>query len=132
MSKLSPIVALIILVVCAQSWAATALLPPIPKGNVTITLDPIATGLGAPDYAISPPNDPTRLFVIDQAGQLRLIQNGVMQSTPALNISSRLSGNFNSANEERGFLGLAFDPNYNNPASIGFHTIYTYDSEPNG
>jgi glucose/arabinose dehydrogenase len=133
-SRVSPIIALIVGITASQSQAATALLPPIPKGDVTITLDPIATGLGAPDYAISPPDDPTRLFVIDQAGQLRLIQNGVLQPTPALNISARLSGNFANANEERGFLGLAFDPNFNSPdpSAVGYHTIYTYDSEPNG
>jgi hypothetical protein len=34
-----------------------------------------------------------------------------------------------SANDERGFLGLAFHPGFNNPASPGFRTLYTYTSE---
>ena len=32
-------------------------------------------------------------------------------------------------NDERGFLGLAFHPGFNNPASPGYHTLYTYNSE---
>src|SRR5207245_7722551 len=33
-----------------------------------------------------------------------------------------------NANEERRFLGVAFHPGFNNPASPGFHTLYTYES----
>ncbi|MCX6929950.1 MAG: PQQ-dependent sugar dehydrogenase, partial [Verrucomicrobia bacterium] len=32
-------------------------------------------------------------------------------------------------NDERGFLGLAFHPGFNNPLSPGFQTLYTYNSE---
>ena len=32
-------------------------------------------------------------------------------------------------NDERGFLGLAFHPGFNNPASPGYQTLYTYNSE---
>ena len=34
-----------------------------------------------------------------------------------------------NANDERGFLGLAFHPGFNDPASPGFRTLYTYNSE---
>src|SRR5689334_3496423 len=113
------------------------LLPSIPLGNIAIGLSPVATGLGAPDYGISPPGDTSRLFVIDQGGLLRVIQNGSLLSTPALDIRSRVqiapvgTGPLNpaNANDERGFLGLAFHPGFNDPASPGFHTLYTYDSE---
>jgi glucose/arabinose dehydrogenase len=86
--------------------------------------------MAAPDYAISPPGDTSRMFVIEQAGQLKLMTNGVLQAGNALDISSRLSGNFGSANEERGFLGVAFHPNFNGtPGTPGYHTLYTYSSE---
>src|SRR5262249_10973068 len=123
---------LVVLIGSTQGWGATAGLPPIQKGNITVTLDPIATGMAAPDYAISPPGDPTRLFVIEQAGQLRLIKSGVLQPGSALNISSQLAGTFSNANEERGFLGLAFHPDFNNASAPGFHKVYTYESEPVG
>ena len=40
-------------------------LPSIPQGTIAIGLTPIATGLGAPLYGISPPGDTSRLFVLD-------------------------------------------------------------------
>src|SRR4051812_38595587 len=115
-------------------------LPSIPLGNITIGLSPVATGLGAPDYGISPPGDASRLFVVDQNGLLRVIQNGSLLATPALDIKSRVqiapvgTGPLNpaSANDERGFLGLAFSPGFNNSSSPGFRTLYTYQSEALG
>jgi len=43
-------------------------LPPITNGTIHILLQPIATNLAAPDYAISPPGDTNRLFVVEQNG----------------------------------------------------------------
>jgi glucose/arabinose dehydrogenase/plastocyanin len=106
-------------------------LPAITNGNITLLLQPVATNLSAPDYAISPPGDRTRLFVIEQNGLLRVIENGVLSPTPALNIQSRVAPPLvpTNPNDERGFLGLAFHPGYTNPASPGYRTLYTYNSE---
>ncbi|MDB6017443.1 MAG: Glucose/sorbosone dehydrogenase-like protein [Pedosphaera sp.] len=106
-------------------------LPAITNGDITILLQPVATGLAAPDYGISPPGDTTRLFVVEQGGLLRVIQNGVLLPTPALDISSRVAPPLvpSNPNDERGFLGLAFHPGYTNPASPGYQTLYTYNSE---
>jgi glucose/arabinose dehydrogenase len=106
-------------------------LPSIPKGDIALTLQPTATGLAAPDYAISPPGDPNRLFVVEQNGLLRIIQNGTLLPGSALDISSRVQPPLvsSNANDERGFLGLAFSPDFNHPGTLGFHTLYTYNSE---
>jgi len=48
-----------------------------------------------------------RLFVVEQGGRIRLVKNGVLQATPFLNISARIS-----AGGERGLLGLAFPHDY--------------------
>jgi glucose/arabinose dehydrogenase len=106
-------------------------LPAITNGEISLLLVPVATGLAAPDYAISPPGDSTRLFVVEQNGLLRVIQNGSLLSQPALDIQSRVAPPLvtTNANDERGFLGLAFHPGYNNPGSPGFRTLYTYNSE---
>jgi len=106
-------------------------LPAITNGPISILLQPVATNLAAPDYAISPPGDTGRLFVVEQNGLLRIIQNGVLLAAPALDLTSRVqpplvAGN---PNDERGFLGLAFHPGFNNPASPGYQTLYTYNSE---
>ena len=113
-----------------QAWGALPGL--IPQGDIAIHLDTIATQMSAPDYAISAPGDPNRLFVVEQNGLLRVIQNGVLQPGSVLDIRNRMvfSGLPTvGLNEERGFLGLAFSPGFNNPASVGYRTLYTYSSE---
>jgi glucose/arabinose dehydrogenase len=111
--------------------AQVHVLPSIPKGTISISLTPVATGLAAPDYAIGPPGDPSRLFVVEQNGLLRLIQNGSLVASPSLDLQSRVQPPLvsSNANDERGFLGLAFHPGFNNPTSPGFRTLYTYTSE---
>lgn len=109
-------------------------LPPITNGNIRILLQPVATNLAAPDYAISPPGDVHRLFVVEQNGLLRIIQDGSLLPDPALNMTNRVQPPLvpTNPNDERGFLGLAFHPGFNNPASPGYQTLYTYNSEPLG
>ena len=107
-------------------------LPAIAKGDIAVILRPIATGLGAPDYAISAPGDASRLFVVDQIGLLRVIQDGTLLAAPALDIQSRVSPPLNTANanDKRGLLGLAFSPGFQDPSSPWYRTLYTYNSEP--
>jgi glucose/arabinose dehydrogenase len=116
----------------ATPAGAEPFLPAIQKGDISVRLLPIATGMAAPDYAISPPDDPTRLFVVEQNGLLRLIENGSLVSTPALDMQSRVQPPLNpaNANDERGFLGLAFHPGFQNDSSPGYRTLYTYSTEP--
>ena len=106
-------------------------LPPITNGTIAILLQTVATNMAAPDYAISPPGDTSRLFVVEQNGLLRVIQNGTLLPGAALDIQSRVAPPLapGNPNDERGFLGLAFHPGYTNPASPGFRTLYTYNSE---
>jgi glucose/arabinose dehydrogenase len=108
-------------------------LPALTNGTVNILLQPVATNLGAPLYGISPPGDTNRLFFLEQIGYIRIIQNGVLLPGNSLDISNRVCPPLNpaSANDERGLLGLAFHPGFNNPASPGYQTLYTYNSETN-
>ena len=115
----------------AFTSSAPAQLPDIQKGTVSVYLQSVASGMAAPDYGISPPGDTSRLFVIEQNGLLRVIQNGVLQPGSALNMQSRVAPPLSpgNANDERGFLGLAFHPGFNNDASVGYRTLYTYSTE---
>jgi len=106
-------------------------LPAITNGETSVFLVPVATNLAAPLYGISPPGDRTRLFVLEQAGLVRVIENGILLPQAALDISNRVAPPLTpgSAIDERGLLGLAFHPGYTNPASPGYRTLYTYNSE---
>ena len=122
--------ALMTLAAAAQAQPAD-LLPSIARGTIAVRLQPIATGLSAPDYAISAPGDPSRLYVVEQNGLLRVIANGALQATPAMDIRSLVAPPLAPANpnDERGFLGLAFHPGFATPGSAGFGTLYTYTSQ---
>jgi hypothetical protein len=94
----------------SDAEAQLDLLPSIPKGTISISLSPIVTGLGAPDYAISAPGDTSRLFVLEQKGAIVIILNGALLPTPALDIQSLISTtiNLNNANDERALLARRF------------------------
>ena len=110
---------------------ANHILPAITVGSISVLLNPVATGLSAPDYAISAPGDMSHLFVVEQNGLLRVIENGSLLAAPALDIQSRVAPPLivTNPNDERGFLGLAFHPGFNTAGSAGFGTLYTYNSE---
>ncbi len=64
-----------------------------------------------------------RLFVVEQGGRVKIIQgDGTVNTTPFLNISGQISNG-----GERGLLGLAFHPDYENNGY--FFVNYT---KPNG
>ncbi len=42
----------------------------------------------SPYYVTGAPGDPSRVFVVEGGGTIRLVKNGVTQATPFLNISS--------------------------------------------
>jgi glucose/arabinose dehydrogenase len=77
----------------------------------------VATGLGQPLFAVAPPDDPNRLFIVEKTGLIKVLDlaTGQVLATPFLNISSQIL-----TDGERGLLGLAFDPNF---ASNGFFYV---------
>jgi glucose/arabinose dehydrogenase len=62
-----------------------------------------------------------RLFVAEQEGILRILENGKLLGTPFLDISSRVD-----PAGERGLLGVAFDPNFS--ANKYVYVYYTQDA----
>src|SRR5687768_12536282 len=66
----------------------------------------VANGLDRPLFATSPAGD-SRLFIVEQGGLIKILQNGTVLSIPFLD----LSGSVNTEGE-RGLLGMAFDPNF--------------------
>jgi glucose/arabinose dehydrogenase len=72
-----------------------------------LSLDTVETGLANPIYVTHAPGDPTRLFILERDGFIRIQHNGTLLSQPFLDISSNTT-----TGSERGLLGMAFHPNY--------------------
>lgn len=66
----------------------------------------VATGLDRPLFATAPAGD-SRLFIAEQGGLIKVLQNGTVQSTPFLDLSASVD-----TEGERGLSGLTFDPNF--------------------
>jgi glucose/arabinose dehydrogenase len=81
------------------------------QGDIGIELQPVATGLVSPIEVTHAGDNSGRLFVVDQAGKILIIQNGVVLPTPFLDLSSTIV-TVNPGYDERGLLGIAFHPDY--------------------
>ncbi|MCP9440166.1 MAG: PQQ-dependent sugar dehydrogenase [Nitrospira sp.] len=104
----------------------------ITPGAFRVNLRPIVSsgeGLTAPHLLVGAHDGTNRLFVADQIGQVRLIQGGVLQSTPFLDARSHMV-TLNPRYDERGLLGLAFSPTFGVPGTPGYGKLYTLTSEP--
>jgi hypothetical protein len=87
--------------------------------NVTLALQPVVTGLSSPVHLASPPND-SRLFIVEQPGRIRVVQNGQLLDTPFLDITEKVRDG-----GEQGLLSVAFHPQY---ASNGHFYVYYTDN----
>lgn len=87
---------------------------PVPPGADAVRLEEVASGLENPLYLTAPVGD-SRLFIIEQPGRIRVIENGNLLPTPFLDITDRIS-----SGGERGLLSVAFHPDY---ASNGFFFV---------
>lgn len=91
--------------------ALTLATPAFSADPVSIRLEPFVTGLNSPLAMVQPPGD-DRSFVIEQFGRVRVISaNGELQATPFLDIRSLIVQQFLDF-DERGLLGLAFHPEF--------------------
>ena len=70
-------------------------------------LTPHVGGLSSPIDIASANDGSGRLYVVEQAGRIRIVRNGVLNATPFLDITGKTA-----ASGERGLLGVAFHPNY--------------------
>ena len=83
------------------------------------TWQPVFNGLNHPIGLFNAGDGSGRLFVIEQYGIIRIIQNGKLLSDPFLDIRDRVG----STGSEQGLLGLAFHPRY--PENGLFYINYT-------
>jgi glucose/arabinose dehydrogenase len=99
---------------------------------------PGADGLPSPMDLQAPAGD-ARLFVATREGRISIVQNGVLLTTPFLDISARVT-----TDGEAGLISFAFDPNFASNGFVYVHFIenvapigdivvqrYTVSSNPN-
>jgi glucose/arabinose dehydrogenase len=77
--------------------------PPLPDG---LQLVQVAAGLSDPVYLTAPADD-SRLFIVEQAGRIRVVRAGALLPQPFLDITAKVS-----SGGERGLLSTAFHPSY--------------------
>ena len=95
---------------------------PLP-GDLSLKLSPfVSSGLSSPVF-LTQPLDDGRIFVVEQPGRIRVVKDGVLQSTPFLDLTGRVlySG-------ERGLLSVAFHPQY---ATNHYFYVY-FTTQTNG
>src|SRR5215211_1519448 len=86
---------------------AAAALAAAPAAHAAPTLVPVAGDWSAPIYAASPPRDPSRLFVVERGGLVRVVVGSTLQSVPFADLSGQVS-----TDGERGLLSIAFPFDY--------------------
>ncbi|MEJ2597871.1 MAG: PQQ-dependent sugar dehydrogenase [Anaerolineales bacterium] len=81
-----------------------------------ISFKVLASGLQAPDYVTHAGDNSGRIFIVEQAGVVRIVHNGNLLTKPFLDISDRVQ-----FYREEGLLSLAFPPDY---AQKGYFNVY--------
>lgn len=79
--------------------------------SVSITSKLIADGFKKPIFVTSHPKDANMLYVVEQAGSIKIINNGKVVDRPFLNIDEQVV-NPSRPGDERGLLGFAFHPEH--------------------
>ena len=110
---------------------------PIPQSPIGVTLKPVALGLTSPIFLAQ---EGDRKFVVDQTGLVLLLNDEGDASTVFLDITgvvAQISPAFPSAPQglnpgydERGLLGQAFHPRFQDKHHPGYHTFYTLHNVP--
>jgi glucose/arabinose dehydrogenase len=101
--------------------AAALFVPSAAASAATLVpLAPSSAWNSTPIHAASPPGDP-RLFVVERAGGVRIVENGVLRATPFLTVPNV------DTEGERGLLSIAFAPDY---ATSGLFYVFTVAKGP--
>ena len=111
--------------------AGTALAQDEEDTSLNVRLEPVATGLISP-LTLHAPADDDRLFVIEQTGQVRIIEDGELLEEPFIDLSDRMV-DLSEDYDERGLLGLAFHPDYADNGQFYVHySAPLQESAPEG
>jgi glucose/arabinose dehydrogenase len=82
-----------------------------PPDPAQVRLVEVASGFERPLYVTHAGDGSDRLFVVEQAGRIWILQDGERLQTPFLDLSNVVTG-VGQGYSEQGLLGLAFHPDY--------------------
>jgi glucose/arabinose dehydrogenase len=89
---------------------------PTPLKSVRVT-----SGLSRPLWVGAPPGDFDRMFVGEQGGKIRIVKNGALLPAPYIDIGPNGLGKSTAGSGERGLLGIAFHPDFQNNRQFYIH-----------
>jgi len=93
---------------------------PSANADADAAIEVVASGLSTPVGLVAPPDGSGRLFVVEQTGRIWILRDGAINPQPFLDVSDRMV-TLDPSYDERGLLGLAFDPDF---ASNGRFFVY--------
>src|SRR5215207_9768640 len=100
---------------------ATALASPA-AAQAAPALVPVGGAWDAPIHVAAPPRDPSRLFVVQREGLVRVVVDGSVRPTPFADLTGAVG-----TDGERGLLSIAFPPDYETSG-----LAYVYLAAPDG
>jgi glucose/arabinose dehydrogenase len=95
-------IAVLAVVVCGAIAVGSSLA----AGPGSLRLVRVVGGLERPVYATQAPGEPRRIYVLEQPGRIRVVENGRLRAAPFLDLRAQVE----SGGNEQGLLGLAFSP----------------------
>ncbi len=99
---------LVALLSASAAHAATPCVePPAEAGFPPVTLLQVAQGLRAPVHMTVAPDGSGQLYVVEQAGVVRVVERGQVRPEPFLDMRNQVE-----SGGEKGLLSLAFHPRY--------------------
>jgi hypothetical protein len=101
--SLRTLLPLLLLAACSGSEPGD---PGETPGQPALRLVEVASGLQSPVHLTAPASD-ARLFIVEQPGRIRIVENGQLLPTPFLDLTAKVS-----SGGERGLLSVAFHPQY--------------------
>jgi glucose/arabinose dehydrogenase len=104
-------------VLAALAGCGSGTVTSAPSSSAGVRLEQIGS-FDSPLYVTAPPGDRRRIFVVEQAGAIKVVRDGKVLRTPFLDITPQVQ-----SGGEQGLLSLAFAPDY---ARSGlFYVFYT-------
>ena len=105
---LAPLLVVVAAAVIVSAFAVRGGEPELATGGATgLRLVEVASGLESPTHVAVPPGEPDRLYVVEQPGRVRIIENGVLRPGAFLDLVDQIR-----SGGEQGLLSIAFHPDY--------------------